>query len=70
MSTTVEITWRGTRPVTDEELDSDVTFARNGGYAVHCWGEVNRAQQLVVLCRIMAPAGTTVALYETSYGKS
>lgn len=63
---TVEITWRGTKPVTAPDLSRGKEWAERHGYTVRAWPDTNAQGQPVTLTRITAPGGTTVALYETS----
>lgn len=70
MPTAVEITWRGTRPVTADQLAYDKEWAHEHGYPVFVWCDVNAAYELVILTRVMSSTGgSTVALYETAYTK-
>lgn len=63
---TVEVTWRGTRPVTTGQLTADAAWARAHGYPVHVWGDVGHDRRPVTLTRVTTPHGSTVALYGTS----
>jgi hypothetical protein len=61
---TVEITWRGTTPVSAASLADDIEWAHDNGYTVHEWMDVNAQGDEVTMTRIVSPLGYTFALYE------
>lgn len=62
---TVEITWGAIKPVTPADLARGEEWAERHGYTVRKWRDTNASDRPVILTRITAPSGHTVALYET-----